>query len=89
MADFSRHKNQHDAFIQFAQFLVDLYQMYASGNFLWMIYGLLALTRYAPKFKDDKQIFFKIKFEHFRLIHAVKFNIFRWNSRNFNLNTLS
>ena len=24
MADFFRHKNQHDALIQFAQFLVDL-----------------------------------------------------------------
>ena len=27
MADFFRHKNQHDALIQFAQFLVDLWSV--------------------------------------------------------------
>ena len=29
MADFFRHKNQHDAFIQFAQFFVDSLYMLA------------------------------------------------------------
>ena len=55
MADFFRHKNQHDALIWFSQFL-GMYVAYVSGHFLCKIYWLFALTRYASGSKGDERI---------------------------------
>ena len=64
MADFSRHKKQHDALSQFTQFWW-MYVMYVSGHFFCKIDRLFALTRYVPKPKGDDRDYFKIKFEHY------------------------
>ena len=79
MAEFFRHRNQHDAFIQFAQLLVDLWNV-CWWWFLRKIYGLWTLTRCAPgskHAKGDMRNFFNIKFEHSRWFHGVKFEIFK------------
>ena len=77
MADFSRHKNQHDTLIQFVQFWW-MYEMYVNGHFLCKIYWLLALTHYVPGSKGDEHDFFKIKFEHYYEFHGVKLHWFVW-----------
>ena len=58
MADFLGHKNQQDPFLQYAHIFVGLWCM-----LVVIPHWLLALTRYAPKCKDEECIFFiKIKF---------------------------
>ena len=52
MSDFFRHKKQHDAFMQIAQFLVDLLKV-CYGSFPMKIYWL-----YAPRSNRDKCLFF-------------------------------
>ena len=64
MADFSTHKNQHDALIQSAQFWW-MYEMYVSGHFLCKIYWFFALTRYVPGSKVDERDLKKNKFEYY------------------------
>ena len=72
---FQTQKNQHDAFIQFAQLFVDsVYLVYVSSQFPWKIYGLLALFRYAPRFKREESIIFISK-----LSLDIFINFMKWN----------
>ena len=52
---FVRHKNQHDAFIQFAQYLVVVWKV--SAHFLREMYWLLVLTRFASGSKGNERNF--------------------------------
>ena len=64
MADFSRHKNQHDALIQFAQFLVDVWNV-CKWSFLMQNILTFELTRYVPGSKGEECNLKKIKFEYY------------------------
>ena len=75
MADFFRHKNQHDVLIQFAQFWVDLWNM-CHWSCPMKICWFFLLTRYALMSKGYERFLF-VFFSNLSL--NIIINFMEWN----------